>query len=335
MTALSRVGRLGLGELGFGGAQIGNLFEATSPDVAAAAVHAAWQAGVRYFDTAPHYGLGLSERRLGHALCEHPRAEFLVSTKVGRLLVPNDRAQGPDDEGFAVPATHRRVRDYSRDGVLRSIESSLERLKLDRIDIVLIHDPDDHVTEAIDQAAPALSELRDQGVVQAYGVGMSDHAILTRFVRETDLDVVMLAGRYTLLDQSAAVDLLPAALTHGVGVINAGVFNSGVLAQPRPRPGDWFDYAAAGADVTDRAMRLAEACGRFGVELPTAALAFARRHPAVVNVVVGLRTRRQVEDLVRRWAEDVPDELWDALRDSGLVPPGGSSGDEPPGAGRR
>lgn len=319
MTARSGSGTLNLGELGFGGAQIGNLYHATTPEDAAAAVEAAWTAGVRYFDTAPHYGLGLSERRLGRALRAFPRSQFVLSTKVGRLLVPSDRPHEPDDEGFAVPATHRRVRDYSRDGVLRSIDSSLERLKLDHIDLVLIHDPDEHVDEALAHAAPTLSELRAQGVIRAFGVGMSDSSILTRFVRETDLDVVMLAGRYTLLDHTAALDLLPAALEHSVGVINAGVFNSGLLSQARPRRGDWFDYVPASDDVVDRARRIADACEQFGVELPTAALAFAGRHPSVVNVVVGMRTRQHVEDIARRWRREVSEALWSALYEQELL----------------
>lgn len=326
MTVGSGSRRLRLGDLGFGGAQIGNLYHATTPEDAAAAVEAAWGAGVRYYDTAPHYGLGLSERRLGRALRDYPRSDYVLSTKVGRLLVPSDSAHHADDEGFAVPATHRRVRDYSRDGVLRSIEGSLERLRLDHIDLVLIHDPDEHVVEALEQAAPTLSELRAQGVIRAFGVGTSGSSTLTRFVRESDPDVVMLAGRYTLLDQTAAQDLLPAALECGVGVINAGVFNSGLLSRAQPRRGDWFDYVPAPGDVADRARRIAKVCGRFGVELPSAALAFARRHPSVVNVVVGLRTSRQVDDTVRRWREAVPDALWSSLHDEGLLGPGGLEG---------
>lgn len=313
---------LGLG-LGFGGAPIGNLYEATTSSETEAAVEAAWDAGIRYFDTAPHYGLGLSERRLGRVLRQLPRAEFAVSTKVGRLLVPNDPRETPgrqhDDEGFAVPRTHRRVRDYTRDGVLRSLERSLDRLGLDRVDVVFVHDPDDHVVAALEEAAPALSDLRAQGVIGAYGVGMADTSILTRFVRETDLDLVMVAGRHTLLDQSAGRDLLPRALERSVGVVNAGVFNSGLLSRPRPRPGDRFDYTPAGADILARAGRIATVCERFGVELPTAALAFARRHPSVVNVVLGLRTRSQVEEAVRRWHQPVPEELWAALHDEGMV----------------
>ncbi len=313
---------LSLTALGFGGAQIGNLFRTTTDEEAAEAVRAAWEAGVRYFDTAPHYGLGLSEQRLGKALAPYPRDEFVVSTKVGRLLEPTGSSTEQDPEGFAVPATHRRVRDYSRDGVLRSIEGSLERLGLDRIDLVLIHDPDDHGREALEEAAPALSQLRSEGVIRGYGAGMNQSPMLARFVRETDADVVMLAGKYTLLDQTAGRDLLPAALDRGVGVINAGIFNSGLLSQPRPRPGARYHYASAPTDVVERATQMALVCEQFGVDLPTAAAAFAGRHPAVVSVVVGLRTRAQVLDLVARWQRPVPEALWTTLTESGLLQAG-------------
>ena len=310
-------------ELGFGGAQIGNLYRTTTDEEAGEAVAASWDAGIRYFDTAPHYGLGLSEQRLGRALRHYPRDDFVVSTKVGRLLEPVGSTDDPDPEGFAVPATHRRVRDYSRDGVLRSIEASLERLGLDRIDLVLIHDPDDYAREALDEAAPTLSQLRSEGVIGGYGAGMNQSAMLTRFVHETDVDVVMVAGRYTLLDQSAGDDLLPAALDRGVGVINAGIFNSGLLSRPCPQPGARFDYAAVPSDVMERTNQVALVCERFGVDLPTAAAAFAGRHRAIVSVVVGLRTPVHVHDLIDRWRRPVPEGLWATLADRGLLPPEG------------
>ena len=306
-----------LTELGFGGSPIGNLYDAVDDDAAAGAVRAAWDAGIRYFDTAPHYGLGLSERRLGTVLREQRREEFVVSTKVGRWLEPTEGEDGQDPEGFVVPATHRRVWDFSRDGVLRSIEASLDRLGLDRIDLVLIHDPDDHVRQALEEAAPMLSQLRSEGVIRGYGAGMNQASALARFVRETDLDVAMVAGRYTLLDQTAADDLFPLARERGVGVVNAGVFNSGLLARPRPGADATYSYGPAPPEVVERALRVARVCEQLGVDLPTAALAFARRHPAVTSVVVGLRTPAEVQQLVGRSEQPVPDELWAALEELG------------------
>ncbi|WP_156037358.1 aldo/keto reductase, partial [Glycomyces tenuis] len=232
-----------LTELGFGAAQLGNLYRETTEAEASGAVDAAWDAGVRYFDTAPHYGLGLSERRLGAVLAGRPRDEYVLSTKVGRLLVPTpERAHLRDDGGFAVPAAFRREWDFSRDGILRSLEGSLERLGTDRIDIVYLHDPDEHWDEASTGGVQALVELREQGVVSAIGVGMNQSAMPARFVRETDIDVVMCAGRFTLVDRGALADLLPAALDRGVAVVAAAVYNSGLLAEPRPAADARFDY---------------------------------------------------------------------------------------------
>ncbi|WP_430500832.1 aldo/keto reductase [Micromonospora trifolii] len=323
--ALPRRPQLRLTELGFGAAQGGNLYRTTTDEEFASAVDAAWEAGVRYFDTAPHYGLGLSERRLGAALRQRPRDEYVVSTKVGRLLVPSpEDAHLRDSDGFDVPATHRRVWDFSRDGVLRSIEASLERTGLDRIDVVYLHDPDDHWEQAAHEAVPALIDLRDQGVVGAIGAGMNQSAMLARFVRETDVDVMMCAGRYTLLEQGAAADLLPAAENRGVGVVIAGVYNSGLLSRDRPPADAVYNYQQAPAALIERAQRLATVCETYGVTLPQAALAFVRRHPAVVSTVVGVRNEAQAVETVRRSGIVVPEELWDDLAAAGLLaaPPG-------------
>lgn len=306
--------------LGFGAAQGGNLHRATTDEEFAAAVDEAWAAGVRYYDTAPHYGLGLSERRLGQALRHRPRDEYVISTKVGRLLVPSPQdAHRRDPGGFDVPADHRRVWDFSRDGVLRSLEGSLRRLGLDRVDVVYLHDPDDHWDQAAAEAVPALTELRDQGVVGAVGSGMNQSAMLARFVHETDVDVVMCAGRYTLLDQRATADLLPVALSRGVDVVVAGVYNSGLLSRDRPPQDARYDYRPAPPRLIDRAHRIATICERYGVTLPEAALAYVRRHPAVVSTVVGVRNREQATEAVRRARRDVPDALWAALADAGLL----------------
>ncbi|MFC8343252.1 aldo/keto reductase [Streptomyces sp. NPDC057280] len=308
-----------LTELGFGASVIGNLYRVTEPQAAADAVDAAWDAGVRYFDTAPHYGLGLSERRLGAALRDRPRDEYVISSKVGRLLVPNEHPTGVDDQGFVVRDDLRRQWDFSRDGVLRSLEATLERTGLDRIDVVYLHDPDEHWQQAADEAMPALADLRDQGVIGAIGAGMNQSAMLARFLRETAADVVMLAGRYTLLDQSALDDVLPAAQTHGKSVVAVGVFNSGLLSKDRPAEGMKYDYQNAPTDLVRRARAIAEVCAAHGTTLPTAAIAFPFAHPAVVNVTLGMRTAEQVRRNVELHARTVPDGLWAALREQGLI----------------
>lgn len=304
--------------LGLGCAQLGNLYRAMSDDTARAIVDTAWARGIRYFDTAPHYGLGLSERRLGAALAGRPRAGYVVSTKVGRLLVDNPGGAGErDTEGFDVPRTLVRRRDYSRDGVLRSLESSLDRLGLDRVDLAFVHDPEDHVEEALTGALPALAGLRDQGVLTGIGLGMNFAGVLAGFVRRADVDVVMIAGRYTLLEQPALDELLPLCAERGVRVMAAGVFNSGILASPIP--GGTYDYAAAPAELVERARRIAAVCARHGVDLPRAAISLPAAHPAVANVVLGASTPEQVDANADRAAAPVPPALWADLVAEGLL----------------
>lgn len=309
-------------ELSFGAAGIGNLRSPINDAAAYGAVDAAWNAGVRYFDTAPHYGLGLSERRLGEALRRRPRTEYAISTKVGRILEPVEPlgVDPADDlaEGFAVPATHRRRWDFSADGVERSLTESLRRLGLDRIDIVYLHDPDDHGEQAFREAYPALEKLRSQGVVGAIGAGMNQAGMLARFVRDTDIDVVLLAGRYTLLDQSGLDELLPEAVERGVSVVIGGVFNSGLLADPRP--GATYDYATAPADMVNRAVRMQVVCQVHGVSLRAAALRFPFAHPAVASVLIGARSAEEVRDAIAKARQDVPFGVWRGLRDAGLLP---------------
>ncbi|MFF4211843.1 aldo/keto reductase [Streptomyces sp. NPDC001796] len=318
MSALGRSG-VEVSPLAFGAAGIGNLYTEVSEEQAYDAVQAAWQSGIRYFDTAPHYGLGLSERRLGAALREHPRTSYTVSTKVGRLLEPTD--DGGDDlaNGFAVPATHRRVWDFSADGVRRGLEAGLERLGLDRVDVVYLHDPDDHAEQAFREGYPTLEKLRSEGLVGAIGAGMNQAEMLTRFVRETDVDVVLCAGRYTLLDQRALTELLPAAVERGVSVVVGGAFNSGLLADPRP--GATFNYATAPDELLDRALRLKTLAERHGTTLRAAALAFCSAHPAVASVLVGARSAGEVRDCAEQFAATVPAGFWQELREAGLLPP--------------
>lgn len=311
---------LRLGKVGFGGAPLGNLFTAIDDDTARAAVDAAWDSGIRYFDTAPHYGLGLSERRLGEALRDRPRDDYVLSTKVGRLLepVPATAADSAlDDQGFAVPATVTRRWDFTADGVRRSIEESLERLGLSRIDIAYLHDPDDHVEQALDEAYPALEKLRDEGVLRAIGVGMNQSAVPTRFVTETDIDVVLLAGRYTLLDQSATEDLLPAAEARGVAIVLGGVFNSGLLADPRNAA--TYNYAPAPPELIDRALEIESVCLEHGVPLRAAALRFGLAHPAVASALIGIRDAAQARDCAAMAGVPIPEMLWQSLRERGLI----------------
>jgi D-threo-aldose 1-dehydrogenase len=298
-------------ELSLGGAAIGNLFSALDDATAAATIDAAWDGGIRLFDTAPHYGLGLSERRFGAALRSRPRHEYLISTKVGRLLLPADPPYQPDAAGFAVPAAYVRQFDFSAEGVRRSLEASLERLNMDRVDIVLIHDPDDHWEQALTQAYPALERLRAEGVVRAIGVGMNQAGMLTRFVRDTDIDAVLVAGRYTLLDQRAADQLLPAAAERSIGVIAGGVFNSGLLADPSDDA--TFDYHRAPPPVLRRARELEAVCRSYGVPLRAAAARFPLRHAAVASVLIGARSPAEVSDAIKLHETDIPAKLWDAL----------------------
>jgi D-threo-aldose 1-dehydrogenase len=310
-----------LTEIGFGAAVIGNLYQKTSDQEAREAIEAAWQAGIRYFDTAPHYGLGLSERRLGQALKRLPRGEFVVSSKVGRLLVPNPHPTGCDSEGFAVPDQLRRERDYSRDGVLRSIDATLARTHLDRLDVVFVHDPDDHWHEAVEEAIPTLAELRLQGVLRAIGVGMNRAPMLARFLRETAVDVVMLAGRYTLLEQDALEDVLATAAEMNKSVVAVGVFNSGILAQPRPGAGAKYDYGDAAPEVIARANEIADICEQHGTSLPAAAIAFPLAHPCVVNVTLGMRSAAEVRRNISLYNSRVRPALWSDLRAAGLLRP--------------
>jgi D-threo-aldose 1-dehydrogenase len=305
--------------LSLGCAQLGNLYRAISDEQAHATVSAAWEHGIRYFDTAPHYGLGLSERRLGAALASCPRDQYVLSTKVGRLLEPAGDGHRMDDQGFDVPATARRVWDFSRDGVLRSLQDSLARLGVDRVDIVYLHDPDDHYRQALENAYPALEELRAQGVVSAIGAGMNQTAMLTQFARHTDMDLLMLAGRYTLLEQTALDDLLPACQERGIRVVAAGVFNSGLLARAAPAAGAHYDYAEAPPELVRRAARIAKVCAAHGTPLPAAALAFPLAHPAVASVCVGARSPEQVKRNVELQRAAIPDALWSELKCLGLL----------------
>ncbi|MCB0997952.1 MAG: aldo/keto reductase [Acidimicrobiales bacterium] len=299
---------------GLGTAPLGNLYSAVDDDTAQATVDAAWGAGIRFFDTAPLYGHGLAEMRLGRALRARPRDEYVLATKVGRVLTPTAGAR-PASIFRDVPDVDP-VFDFGRDGVLRSIEHSLARLGVDRLDVVHVHDPDDHESEALATAFPTLLELRAEGVIGSVGCGMNQVEMLERFVERVDLDCILIAGRWTLLDRRAGDRLLPRCAERGVDVFVGGVFNSGLLADPRP--GATFDYAPAGPRLLAAARAMALACARFGVALPTAALGFALRHEAVTRVVIGARSPGEVNENVVAATAHVPAELFTEL--DSLVP---------------
>lgn len=328
-TFVTPLGRgLAFSGLGFGGAPIGNMHRILAEDEAALTTRAAWDAGLRYFDTAPLYGHGLSEQRIGRALAGQPRGDFLVSTKVGRLLEP--ASPGEEGGGIYKGVPPLKVRfDYSRDGVLASLEASLARLGLDRVDILYVHDLErrTHGSDAAYEARwreltdgggwRALADLRAAGTVAAIGLGVNETAACERVLAELDPDLFLLAGRYTLLEQAPLTGLLADCERRGVGVVIGGPFNSGVLAR---RDGS-YDYAAAPPDVLARVDRLAAACARFGVALPALALQFVAAHPAVVSVIPGAQTASEVGANVELMGVPIPPALWAALKDEGLVAP--------------
>ncbi|MFI6124614.1 aldo/keto reductase [Streptomyces sp. NPDC051064] len=303
----ARVSRLGLGT-----APLAGLYAPVDDAQAAEALATAWEAGISYFDTAPHYGAGLAERRLGSFLGQQSASgdEFSISTKVGRLLVPG-RCEDGTDGFYGAPPDVVRVHDYTPEGVYRSLAESLERSGLDSFGILLIHDPDDHWEESVKGAYPALARLRDEGAVQAIGAGMNQTRMLTRFVTETDIDCVLVAGRYSLLERGAEDDLLPACVERQVGVIAGGVFNSGILAAPAA--GANYNYGPAPEGVLHRVRALDARCSAYGVPLAAAALQFPLRHPGVTSVVVGARDANQVTQNAAHAATVIPEGLWDEL----------------------
>ena len=299
--------------LGFGAAPVGNLYAPVSNAESEHAITASLDAGIRYFDTAPHYGLGLSETRLGNALAHVDRDSVTISTKVGRLLRPNPYPSGTDmASGFAVPDDLHRVSDYSREGVRRSIEESLSRMRVDYIDIALAHDPDDVLEQAISETIPALLELRDEGLVRVVGVGMNQWQALKLLVEQTDLDTVMLAGRWTLLDRSA-LPLLNACEHRSVTVLAAAPFNSGILTNNAVPADSTFNYSQADPARIAAARRLAAICDRYDVELAAAALQFPLRHPAVSTVVTGMRSASEVRADCSLFSAPIPTECWTEL----------------------
>lgn len=311
-----------LGPLGFGSAALGNLYRAVSDEQSDETLAAARGAGLRYIDTAPHYGLGLSEERLGRVLPTWPRAEVIVSSKVGRLLAETDddgAAARDDGDGFQVPRSRRRVVDISEAGFRASVRASCDRLGLDRLDIAFLHDPEELVPSGDWlEALTTLAELRAEGLIDAIGVGSKDPATLQAAVEHTDLDLVMMAGRFTLLDTSGG-QLLDRCAQRGTAAVAVGVYNSGILATEFPRADATFDYTQAQPAVLERARHIAAVCRRHGVSLPEAAVQFPFTHPAVANVTLGLRSPQEVTAAVHRCGVDMPQALWTDLDHAGLV----------------
>lgn len=306
--------------LGFGSASIAGLFTAVLESDATTMIEHAWDMGVRYFDTAPLYGYGQAERRLGSVLRQHPRDSYVLSTKVGRLLRPATAEQLAEPSQFHDVPDDRPVVDFSRDGIRRSLDESLQRLGVDRVDIVYLHDPDDHWQAAIDSAYPVLHELREQGVIGAIGAGMNQAEMLARFARETDMDVFLCAGRYTLLDQSALAELLPACETRGISLVIGGLMNSGILVNPDP--GARFDYEEAPAEWLTRAQGIRAVCERHHVPLRAAAMQFPLAHPRVAAILAGVRKPGHLDDYPDGMRLRIPDALWEDLRAEGLVDAG-------------
>lgn len=320
-----RVGRteLFVPRVGLGTAALGNFQQALTDEAAIAVVDHALDQGIRYLDTAPLYGHGLAETRVGRAVAKVGRDGLVISTKVGRLLradAPRDETQYHDGVPFYrdVPPVGP-VWDFSYDGVRRSVEESLERTGLDHFDVLLLHDPDQHLAEAASTGYAALRDLRADGLVRAIGAGMNNSAPLAELVRSCDLDLVLLAGRYTLLDQSSLADLMPACEDRGVSVVIGGVFNSGVLVDPMP--GASFDYVPARSEVVARAVAIRTICDKYDVPLAAAALQFPLAHPQVCTVLIGARTVDELDADLDLLGVQIPSDLWADLQHDGLLDP--------------
>jgi D-threo-aldose 1-dehydrogenase len=301
--------------IGLGTAPLGGLFSPVSDADAEATIERAWSLGVRFFDTAPLYGFGLAERRLGDFLRRQKRDSFAISTKVGRLLRPANAA--PEDDHYKGTPDERPQFDFSYDGVMRSVEESLDRLRLDRVDVLLVHDPDDHYEDAVAGAFRALRRLREDGTVKAIGAGMNQSGMLGRFAEAAPVDCFLLAGRYTLLDQGALTTLFPVCQAKDIGIILGGIYNSGILANPRA--GAKFNYEDADAALVARALALEALCRKHGTELKAAAVQFCMAHPAVTVALQGARTAMEVSDNIAMAERSVPSAFWQELRERNLV----------------
>ncbi|MGC2776336.1 MAG: aldo/keto reductase [Bradyrhizobium sp.] len=315
-----RLGRssLDVTRLGLGTAPLGGLFAPVSDGDAEATIATAWSGGVRFFDTAPLYGFGLAEQRLGTFLRKQPRDSYAISTKVGRLLRPDATASGEDPHYKGTPPLRPQF-DFSYDGVMRSVDESLVRLGLDRIDVLLVHDPDDHYDDAVAGAFRALQRLRGDGSVKAIGAGMNQSEILMRFAEAVPVDCFLLAGRYTLLDQGALTTLFPVCTARNIAIILGGIYNSGILANPHGQVK--FNYEDADATLVARARELDALCRQHDTELKAAAIQFCLAHPAVTVGLQGARTAQEAADNIAMAQAPIPDAFWRELRARNLVDP--------------
>jgi D-threo-aldose 1-dehydrogenase len=302
--------------IGLGSAPLGGLFTPVSDADAEATIDRAWSLGVRFFDTAPLYGFGLAERRVGAFLRQQPRESYTISTKVGRLLRAPDSAAVEDDH-YKSGQRERPVFDFSYDGVMRSVEESLNRLGLDRVDVLLVHDPDDHYDAAVTGAFRALERLRADGTVKAIGAGMNQSEMLARFAEAVPVDCFLLAGRYTLLDQGALDALFPVCQAKNIGILLGGIYNSGILANPHT--GAKFNYQDADSALVTRALELDELCRKHGIDLKAAAFQFCMAHPAVTVAVMGARNADEVADNIAMSQAAAPQAFWQDLRARKLV----------------
>ena len=293
-------------EFGIGTSPFGGLFASVSESAVADVISTSMEMGLNYFDTAPHYGMGSAEVRLGRNINHLPRSSFVVSTKVGRLIVPSEKADDPGWENST--AAVERIFDFSAAGIERSLLESLERLKMESVEMVFIHDPDGAADQAISEAYPVLERLRAEGIVRTIGIGITSNEIPTRFINETDIDVVLIALKYTLLDQSAAIELLPTALKKGVSVIAGGVFNSGILTNPKA--GATFNYEPASPEVLARAQKIEKFFVDRGVSLAQAALQFPMQHPAISAILVGCRSADEVTTNVALYNREIDSHIW-------------------------
>lgn len=312
--------------LGFGSAPLGNLFRPIATNDAHEMIHASWEAGIRFYDTAPMYGHGLAEHRMSDALFEYPREEYLLCTKVGRTLTPSKPGSFDHGAWSKVPPLKSEF-DYSYDGTFRQLEGSLQRMMSDRVDILLVHDIDrfthgdnqpTRFKEAVAGSFKALIKMRDEGVTSCIGVGVNETDVCYKVAQEIDIDVLLLAGRYTLLDHDSLNDLMPLCEERKISVILGGAFNSGILATGAV-PGAKFNYSTAPEHIMEKTRRIESVCKEFNVSLPAAAIQFVSAHPTVVNICLGARNMNQWKENYNLLNEKIPSDFWSTLVTKGLV----------------